>query len=85
MTPRVSGSEQGRLQGANQSTGGIASILGPVFALSFALTLRRVPGLPGLPILLAAALLGVALLLALRFARRTGAIATPAPPGPAAA
>jgi len=70
MTQHVSGSEQGRLQGANQSTGGIASIIGPIFPLTFALTLRTVPSLPGLPILLASGLLGLALVLALRFARR---------------
>jgi DHA1 family tetracycline resistance protein-like MFS transporter len=69
MTQHVSGSEQGRLQGANQSTGGIASIIGPLFPLSFALTLRTLPGLPGLPILIAAALLALALVLAIRFAR----------------
>ena len=70
MTQHVSGSEQGRLQGANQSTGGIASIMGPIFPLTFALTLRTIPNLPGLPIMLASGLLGLALILALRFARR---------------
>jgi len=70
MTQRVSGQEQGRLQGANQSTNGIASILGPVFPLIFAFTLRNVPGFPGLPILLAAIILGVAAILAIFFARR---------------
>ena len=62
--------EQGRLQGANQSTGGIAAIIGPIFPLTFAFALRNVPGLPGLPILIAAGLLGVALVLSLRFARK---------------
>jgi DHA1 family tetracycline resistance protein-like MFS transporter len=71
MTQHVTGSEQGRLQGANQSTGGIAAILGPtLFPLSFAWALRSLPGLPGLPILLAASLVAVALFLATRFARR---------------
>jgi DHA1 family tetracycline resistance protein-like MFS transporter len=70
MTQHVSGSEQGRLQGANQSTGGIAAIVGPtVFPLSFAWALRSLPALPGLPILIAAFLLGMALIVALRFAR----------------
>jgi len=77
MTQRVSGSEQGRLQGANQSTNGIASILGPVFPLIFAFALRSVPWLPGLPILLAAALMATAMLLAFRFARRTTAALKP--------
>lgn len=70
MTQRVSGSEQGRLQGANQSLGGIASILGPLFPLIFAFALRHAPSLPGLPILIAAVLVAVALALSLRFARR---------------
>jgi MFS transporter, DHA1 family, tetracycline resistance protein len=70
MTQHVTGSEQGRLQGANQSTGGIAAIIGPMFALAFAFTLRTMPGFPGLPILMAAALMGLALVLALRYARR---------------
>jgi DHA1 family tetracycline resistance protein-like MFS transporter len=65
MTQHVTGSEQGRLQGANQSTGGIAAILGPtLFPLSFAWALRSLPGLPGLPILLAASLVAIALFLA---------------------
>jgi DHA1 family tetracycline resistance protein-like MFS transporter len=62
--------EQGRLQGANQSLGGISSVIGPLFPLIFAFALRHVPGLPGLPILIAAVLVAVALVLALRFARR---------------
>ena len=71
MTQHVTGSEQGRLQGANQSTGGIAAIVGPIiFPLSFAFALRSLPALPGLPILIAAALFALAMLLALRFARR---------------
>jgi DHA1 family tetracycline resistance protein-like MFS transporter len=68
MTQHVTGSEQGRLQGATQSTNGIASIIGPIFPLLFAFALRNVAGLPGLPILVAAALMGLALLLAVRFA-----------------
>ncbi len=72
MTQRVSANEQGRLQGANQSTGGIAAIVGPtVFPLTFAFALHHVPGVPGLPILIAAALLGVAFIAALNVA--TGA------------
>jgi DHA1 family tetracycline resistance protein-like MFS transporter len=70
MTQHVASSEQGRLQGANQSTNGIASIIGPLFPLTFALTLRYLPGFPGLPILIASGLLMVAMLLSLRFARR---------------
>jgi DHA1 family tetracycline resistance protein-like MFS transporter len=70
MSRRVSASEQGRLQGAVQASGGIAAIVGPaIFPLSFAWALIRLPGLAGLPILIAAGLLGVALAMALRFGR----------------
>jgi DHA1 family tetracycline resistance protein-like MFS transporter len=72
MTQHVTASEQGRLQGANQSTNGIASILGPIFPLTFAFALRSIPGLPGLPVLIAAGLMALAMILALRFARRAG-------------
>jgi DHA1 family tetracycline resistance protein-like MFS transporter len=82
MTQHVTGSEQGRLQGANQSTNGIASILGPIFPLTFAFALRYIPGLPGLPVLIAACLMGLAMILALRFARRaTPAITAQQPSG----
>jgi len=77
MTQRVGVSEQGRLQGANQSIGGIAAILGPtIFPLSFAWALRHAPFLPGLPILISASLLGVALVLGVRFARANPAATT---------
>jgi DHA1 family tetracycline resistance protein-like MFS transporter len=76
MTQQVSGSEQGRLQGANQSIGGIAAIIGPtVFPLTFAFALRSLPALPGLPILIAAALMGLAIAVAARFARPQAVIA----------
>ena len=71
MTQHVTGSEQGRLQGANQSTAGIAAILGPIiFPLSYAWALLNLPGEPGVPVFIAAALLALALALALRFAQR---------------
>jgi MFS transporter, DHA1 family, tetracycline resistance protein len=70
MTRQVSGSEQGRLQGANQSIGGVTAILGPiVFPLTFAWALRNAPDWPGAPILIAAALLAAAIAVAGRFAR----------------
>jgi DHA1 family tetracycline resistance protein-like MFS transporter len=70
MSQHVSPSEQGRLQGANQSLMGIANILGPlVFPLSYAFALRSLPALPGLPILISAGLLSLAVVLSLRFAR----------------
>jgi DHA1 family tetracycline resistance protein-like MFS transporter len=71
MTQHVSSSEQGRLQGANTSIGGIASIVGPaIFPLSYAFALRSLPGLPGLPMLIAAGFMAIALVLAIGFARR---------------
>ncbi|HWA61173.1 MAG TPA: TCR/Tet family MFS transporter [Caulobacteraceae bacterium] len=74
MSRRVSHSEQGRLQGANQSMGGIASILGPtIFPNTLEWALRNVPSLPGLPILIAASLLMVAFFAGLRFAAATPA------------
>jgi DHA1 family tetracycline resistance protein-like MFS transporter len=78
MTRQVRGSEQGRLQGANQSIGGVTAIVGPiVFPLTFAWALRHAPAWPGAPILIAAALLATAVAVAWRFAK--------APPAPAAA
>jgi DHA1 family tetracycline resistance protein-like MFS transporter len=70
MSRHVSTSEQGRLQGAIQASGGIAAIVGPaIFPLSFAWALLHLPGLSGLPILIAAGLLAAALVLTLRFGR----------------
>lgn len=61
MTRHVSASEQGQLQGANSSLTAIAGLAGPaIFTLSFAWAIR--PGaafyFPGLPWVIAAALLG---------------------------
>jgi len=70
LSRQVSASEQGRLQGAVQASGGIAAIVGPaIFPLSFAWALRHLPGLPGLPLLISAGLLTVALVLTLRYGR----------------
>ena len=72
MTRRVGPQVQGRLQGANQSLQGIGSVLGtPLYGLSFAWAVRHDARwhLPGLPLLIAAALLLTALLIALRTAR----------------
>ncbi len=76
MSRRVDPAHQGRLQGANQSLQGIASIVGPpVFGLSFAFAVRDDAHLhlPGLPLLLAAGLLAVALAIAIRVARPAAA------------
>jgi DHA1 family tetracycline resistance protein-like MFS transporter len=68
MTRRVGPTEQGQLQGANQSLIGMASVVGPlVYGLSFAQTVRHPEWhLPGLPFLLAsltmAVCLGIAIL-----------------------
>lgn len=55
MTRRVGPSEQGQLQGANQSLMGISSVIGPlIYGLSFAWTVRHPElRLPGLPFILA--------------------------------
>lgn len=62
MTRRVSGSDQGQLQGINGSFMGLTGIVGPgLFTGIFALFIRPGgPSLPGAPFLLAAALLTVA-------------------------
>ena len=57
MTQRVGASEQGQLQGANQSLAGLASVIGPsIFGLAFAWAVRHPAlGLAGLPLLEASA------------------------------
>ena len=72
MTRRVGPSQQGRLQGVNGSFLGIASIVGPpLYGLTFAWSLRHDATLhmPGLAIFIAAGLLVVAFVVALRVAR----------------
>ena len=72
MSRRVGPSQQGQMQGVNQSFQGMASIVGPiVFGLTFAWAVRHDAALhlPGLPILIAAGLFGTALVIALRVAR----------------
>ena len=81
MTRRVGPQEQGRLQGANQSLQGIASILGPiVFNATFAWAVETDPvyHLPGLPIFIASTLLAAAFLLALRVGHAPAMAAAPA-------
>jgi DHA1 family tetracycline resistance protein-like MFS transporter len=75
MTRRVGPSEQGRLQGANSAIMGICAIIGPIVYLSvLSFTVRNNDSLhlPGLPILIAAVLTFLGLLLAFKEA-------TPAP------
>jgi DHA1 family tetracycline resistance protein-like MFS transporter len=72
MTRRVPASEQGQLQGALSSLGGIAGLIGPgLFTLTFAWFLGARGGivLPGAPLLLAALLMLVALAVAWRATR----------------
>ena len=68
MAARVGGSEQGQLQGANNSLRAISELIGPsIFTLTFAYFIgsARQWNAPGAPFLLAAALLGSSVLLAL--------------------
>ena len=71
MTRRVGPSQQGQLQGANQSMLGIASIAGPLlYGLSFAWTVRHPQWhLPGLPFLLASLTMVACLAIAIRAGR----------------
>lgn len=67
MTRRVAPNEQGQLQGANAALMGISSVIGPsLFLLPFAFAVRHdaTLHLPGLPVLIAAALMLCATLLA---------------------
>lgn len=79
MTRRVGPQEQGRLQGANQSLQGIASITGPlVFGESFAWAIRHdaVVHAPGLPIFISASLMLIAFFLAVKVGRPMAAAST---------
>ena len=72
MTRRVAPNEQGQLQGANSAMMGIASIIGPpLFLFPFAFAVRHDASLhmPGLPILIAAALMLASTVLAYAKAR----------------
>ncbi len=73
MSRRVSPSEQGRLQGANNSIAGLTGVIGPVmFSLVFAAFIRpsAITGLEGAPFLLAAVLMIAATVLAINVSRR---------------
>jgi DHA1 family tetracycline resistance protein-like MFS transporter len=78
MTKRVAPTEQGQLQGANSSLMGIANMVGPaIFTLSYARAISPNSGfnLPGAPFLLAAVVLGVALVVS-AYVTRARAAAT---------
>ncbi|MBS0411112.1 MAG: TCR/Tet family MFS transporter [Proteobacteria bacterium] len=80
MTQRVSPSEQGQLQGANQSLAGLGSMIGPsLFGLPFSWAVRHPQyGVPGIGMLEGAAICVACVILAVAAARRAG-------PAPAAA
>ena len=70
-TRRVSPSEQGRLQGANSAIAGLVAMIGPgVFGAAYAWSMAPGQGRPqGLGFLIAAALLGLGMLVTLVFVR----------------
>jgi DHA1 family tetracycline resistance protein-like MFS transporter len=79
-TRRVGAEEQGRLQGAFGSLQGVAGLIGPgLFTLAFTFAIASVGwlGLPGLPFLIAGALVAAAAVLAERATRAEA----PAPAG----
>ena len=71
MTRHVSPSQQGQLQGANQSIQGIAGMVGPlIFGLTFAWSVRHSQfNLPGLAVAIGSIIMGVCLVMALRVDR----------------
>ena len=77
MTRRVSPTEQGQLQGANQSLAGLASMIGPsIFGYSFSWAVRHPAlNLPGVGMLEGAVASALCVVLALMAARRSAALA----------
>ena len=75
MTQRVGPSEQGQLQGANQSLAGLASVIGPsIFGLAFAWAVRHPAlGLAGLPLLEASAFMVACVVIGMGAGRRNPA------------
>jgi DHA1 family tetracycline resistance protein-like MFS transporter len=83
MTQRVSESEQGQLQGANQSVASLASVAAPIFfGWIYALSVGAAPAIPhpGAAFIIAGLVLGLSALVGLR-AGRQGAAPGPAAPG----
>jgi len=67
MSRRIGPDKQGQLQGANASLMGVANLIGPgLFTLTFAFAIGAAKDLPGAPHLVAAVLLALAILVALR-------------------
>jgi DHA1 family tetracycline resistance protein-like MFS transporter len=72
MSRRIGPQQQGQLQGANSSLMGIANMIGPgLFTQTFAFAIgpAKAWGLPGAPYLIAAGLLAMAIVVALRASR----------------
>jgi DHA1 family tetracycline resistance protein-like MFS transporter len=75
MSSQVDGTEQGKLQGANTSVNGIAQLIGPsIFTLAFSSAIRA-GTMPGVPFLIASALVAGALIVGIWTVR----LARPAP------
>jgi len=78
MSREVDGTEQGRLQGANTSVNGIAQMIGPsIFTLAFSSAVSA-GTMPGVPFLIASALVTGALLVGIRTVRLVKAAPAPA-------
>jgi MFS transporter, DHA1 family, tetracycline resistance protein len=72
MSRRIDAQHQGQLQGANSSLMSVANLIGPgLFTLTFAFAIGAAKdwGVPGAPYLLAAALLALGIVVALRATR----------------
>ncbi len=79
MSRRIGPDKQGQLQGANASLMGVANLIGPgLFTLTFAFAIgvAKDLSLPGAPHLVAALLLGLAIIAAVRATGSAGV-----PPG----
>jgi DHA1 family tetracycline resistance protein-like MFS transporter len=67
MSRCIGPDKQGQLQGANASLMGVANLIGPgLFTLTFAFAIDAAKNLPGAPHLVAAMLLAIAIMVALR-------------------
>jgi len=78
MSREVDGTEQGRLQGANTSVNGIAQMIGPsIFTLAFSSAVSA-GTMPGVPFLIASALVTGALLVGIRTVRLAKTAPVPA-------
>jgi MFS transporter, DHA1 family, tetracycline resistance protein len=72
MSRRIDGGHQGQLQGANASLLGVANLIGPELYMqtfAFAIGAAKGWGVPGAPYLVAAALLAISIVVALRATR----------------